>query len=60
MAFGATHLGEFNQCGDDTFGRCGSRNKMLRKDLGGLRPINRHCEHLRAANIDAHQSFTHT
>jgi hypothetical protein len=33
---------------------------MLRKDLGGLRPINRHREHLRAADIDAHQSFAHT
>jgi hypothetical protein len=33
---------------------------MLRKDLGGLRPINRYREHLRAADIDAYQSFTHT
>jgi hypothetical protein len=33
---------------------------MSRKDLGGLRPINRHREHLRAADINAHQSFAHT
>ena len=33
---------------------------MLRKDFGGLRPINGHREHLRAANIDAHQTFAHT